>query len=289
MSDILHIKYRPRHFAEVVGQAVVVKSLAKLIERGGAQAFLLSGPSGTGKTTLARIAARAAGCSDQTLLEIDAATHTGVDAMRDIQMTLQYLPFGKTKARAVIIDEAHALSRQSWQSLLKIVEEPPPQVYWFFCTTEGGKVPPTIKTRCASFTLKLVADGDLLALVNRIAAKEKINISDSICNVIVKEALGSPRQALVNLALCRDVKDYKEAADILRSAMQSDPVLELCRFLIKGGSWTRAVGLVEKLSDEAPESVRIVVCNYVASVLRNAKSDREAVHGLHILDAFSPP
>lgn len=289
MTQPLHVKYRPHTFKEVVGQSAVVTSMSKLIARKGSHSFLLSGPSGVGKTTLARIAAHEVGCEDKDLMEIDAATHTGVDAMRQIQETLRYRPFGNTKARAIIVDEAHGLSRQAWEALLKVVEEPPEHIYWFFCTTQLGKVPATIKTRCTSYALKSVADRDLGVLLDDVIASEKIKISDSIADLVIKEALGSPRQLLVNLALCQDLTDHKKAAEVLRSALTSDPVLELCRYLVKGGSWAKAMNLVGKLSEENPESVRIVICNYLATVLKGTNSDQPARNLLHILEAFSMP
>lgn len=289
MNDSLHTKYRPSRFEDVIGQGAVVASLSKVIERNSAQAFLLCGPSGTGKTTLARIAAEAKGCAFKDILEIDAATFTGVDAMRDIQEKIRYRPFGKTMGRAIVIDEAHGLSKQAWNSLLKVIEEPPPHVSFFFCTTEVGKVPATIKTRCAAFTLKPVAERDLTQIVNRVMKAEKFNLTVEIRDLVVKEAMGSPRQALVNLALCRDITDRKEAADVLRTASVADGPIELCRFLIRGGSWMKAMAIIGKLVDENPESIRIIVCNYFGKVAMGSKSDKDAMAALSVIDNFATP
>lgn len=291
MTDmVLHTKYRPQVFDDVVGQEAVVRSMASVIDRGGSHAFLLCGPSGTGKTTLARIAANEAGCDTKQSIEVDAATNNGIEAMRGVQDALRYKPFGKLKGRSIIIDECHALSKPAWQSLLKSVEEPPEHVFWFFCTTEPAKVPATIKTRCTAYTLKAVKDTVLLQLVEDIAKLEKIKLNESVADLIVKEAMGSPRQALVNLELCRDIKDRKAAADVLRTALETDGVINFCRFVIDGkGSWPKAMAILADLSDENPESVRIVVCNYLAAALRNAKSDDQALRLLPMLDAFSTP
>src|SRR5205823_1471975 len=88
---------------------------------------------------------------------------------------------------------------------------------------------------------------------------------------------------------CKGVKTKREAADVLRTALEGDATLELCRFLMKGGSWLKAMAIIDKLKDDNPESVRIVVCNYVASVLKNSKGDQEAVRVLSMLEAFSTP
>lgn len=287
--SVLHTEYRPERLEDVIGQDAAVRALSGLIKRGESRAFLLSGPSGCGKTTLARIGARLLGCQPKDLLEIDAATHTGIDSMRQVQELTQYKPFGKSKMRAVIIDEAHAVSRQAWQSLLKSIEEPPEHVAWFLCTTDPGKVPQTIKTRCSALTLRAVPEPEMRKLYARVAEAEAIKLLPEVRDAVIREAQGSPRQMLVNMALCRDARSRKEASALLRDARESEPVAELCKFLMQRGSWPSAATLLEKLADEPPESVRIGVCNYLGGALRRASSDKQACAILALLEPFVEP
>jgi len=189
----------------------------------------------------------------------------------------------------VIVHNCHSLSKNAWQSLLKITEKPPEHAFWFFCTTEPSKVPDTIKTRAASYTLRDVPNTDLGKLYDKVAEAEDLELPGDVGDTIIKEARGSPRQLLVNLELCRNARSRKEASELLHTASQSDAMIELCRFLVKGGSWMKAMGLLEQLDGENPESIRIVVANYMASVAKGAKTDRAACHALGILDAFSQP
>jgi DNA polymerase III gamma/tau subunit len=288
MSEPLHQAYRPGEWDEVIGQRAIVTQLRRVLDKGSSRAFVFAGPSGVGKTTCARIAARSAGCTLGNVLEQDAAKNSGVDAMRRVTEVAAYLPMDGKK-RAFVIDECHGLSKQAWDSLLKIVEESPKHALWFFCTTDARKLPATLKTRCTWFTFKLVPDGEILDLVRDIAKLEKIKIGDTVVDMIVKQARGSPRQALVDLAKLDGVTDRKIAAELLNTVLESDATIELCRFMFKPGSWMKAMAITSKLEGQSPEGVRIIVCRYFEAVLRGSTSDAKVAHALSILEAFCSP
>ena len=286
MTQPMHVRYRPTAFDEVLGQGNVAHSMEAALRSGDSRAFLLSGPSGCGKTTLSRIGAHFIGCSPENVIEIDAATHTGVDDVRALQEVLSFIPFGENTNRAVIVDECHRLSANARDSLLKVIEEPPEGVYWFLCTTEPGKVPVTIKTRCNSYTLNSVKEDDLGELLDWVCEEEKIEMSEDVADMCVHEAHGSPRQLLVNIATCRDAETKKDAADLLKTALDSEPVRDLCQLLLNNGSWIKAMKIVEKMENESPESVRIVICRYMTKVLMGKKNHAEIRACLGILEAF---
>lgn len=291
-NGALYNLYRPQSWDELVGHSAEIDALAASIKRGRDHAYLFSGLAGTGKTSTARIAAHELGCEEMGLMEIDAATNTGIDAMRIIQDMSRRFAFG-SPVRAFIVDEAASLSRQSWESLQKIVEEPPDHVYWFFCTTQPTKVPKTIQTRCFPVTFKALRDEEIRSIINRVAKAERIKLPSKVDDLICMEAQGSARQALVYLAKVRDVKDYRDAASIMHRVVEDDPVREFCRFLCGFGgkkrTWARAMGLLSALGDENPESIRIVVALYAGKVLSSTKSDDEARYLLGVLEAFATP
>ena len=286
-----HVKYRPRSLKDVVGQGAVVKSLQDAVKKATRpHAFLFTGPSGTGKTTLSRILAAGLGCSPSNILEVDAASNSGIDAMREVTSTLRYQGFGETPNRAIIIDEAHALSKAAWQSMLKPIEEPPAHVFFFICTTEAGKVPETIVTRCHNYLLKPVKFDDIMDLLERVADAEGLSTPDAVLQMAGRACSGSPRQALVMLSMIQDCEDPDEAARLLETPLENKEVIDLCRLLLKGDlDWKKLTGTLKAMPDMSAESVRIVIVNYLAACIMGARSEGEAGRLLDVLHEFSKP
>lgn len=290
----LHTKYRPEKFEDVLGQDAAVRSLKRVVKDARSHAFIFTGPSGTGKTTLARILATEFAGSDRSavnLEEVDGASESGADAARALVTRSLYRAIGGSPIKFIIIDEAHRLSAAAWTVMLKPVEEPPPHVYYAFCTTEVAKIPKAIITRCLRYDLKPVKEELLLDLLVKVADDEKIQVSDDIIEAIAENSNGSPRQALVYLEECLSCKSINEAREIMRNAGQSKELIDLARWLVAGKaqSWAEAVKYLKALEGQEAESCRIVLSNYFAAVLMNTKNDKSAVKILNLIDAFKTP
>ena len=218
---VLARKYRPETFADLVGQDAMVRTLKNAFEADRiAQAFIMTGIRGTGKTTTARIIAKGMNCigPDGTggpttqpcgvcehcvaiaegrhvdVLEMDAASRTGVGDIREIIESVHYAP-GAARYKIYIIDEVHMLSTSAFNALLKTLEEPPPHVKFIFATTEIRKVPVTVLSRCQRFDLRRIEPEVMLALLRRIAGAEGAAITDDALALITRAAEGSARDA----------------------------------------------------------------------------------------------
>jgi DNA polymerase III gamma/tau subunit len=182
----------------------------------------------------------------------------------------------------------HTASRLPHAILLKPVEEPPQHVYWVFCTTDAGKIPRTISTRCLRYELKPVKDEIIYELLSGICETERLQVSDDILEAIAENAQGSPRQSLVYLESCAHAKTPAEANAAMRAVGQSGEVINLCRWLIAGRahSWAEAAKHVTALDGVDAEGCRIAIVNYLSAVLLNTKSNDKAKQLLGLLEPF---
>ncbi|MEE3625922.1 DNA polymerase III subunit gamma/tau [Nitrospirillum sp. BR 11752] len=219
---VLARKYRPRNFDELIGQDALVRTLRNAIQSGRIhQAYMLTGVRGVGKTTTARIIARALNCvgpdgqggptvspcgvceqcvsisqdRNVDVIEMDAASNTSVDNIREIIEGVRYAPAG-ARYKVYVIDEVHMLSRSAFNALLKTLEEPPPHVKFVFATTEIRKVPVTVLSRCQRFDLRRVDQGTLQAHFGRIADQESVPVEAEALSLIARAADGSVRDGL---------------------------------------------------------------------------------------------
>ena len=189
----LYRKYRPQKFSEVLGQEHIVKVLKSSIELGKiSHAYIFSGSRGTGKTSVARIFAREIGTSPADIIEIDAASNTGVDNIRELNESASTLPF-ESPYKVYILDEAHMLSKGAWNALLKTLEEPPKHVIFILATTEFEKIPETVISRCQTFSFKKPSQKILKEVALEIAQKEGCQIEPASAELIALLGDGSFR------------------------------------------------------------------------------------------------
>ena len=213
----LYRKYRPNTFDEVMGQDHIVSALQQAAESGKpAHAYLFSGSRGVGKTSIARIFARALGTSENDIYEMDAASNTGVDNMRELSEAANTLPFN-SKYKVYILDEVHMLSKSAFNAFLKTLEEPPRHVIFILATTETNKVPETVISRCQHFAFRTPTVEVLRQIILHVAKSEKIKIATEAVDLVAILGDGSFRDTLGILQKVGDMA----GGEITREAVEN--------------------------------------------------------------------
>lgn len=277
----LYRTYRPKDFEEIAGQEHITRTFKNALKNNKiAHAYLFSGPRGTGKTSIAKIIAKAVNCihapvsnpcnecdvcvginknTISDVIEIDAASNNGVDEIREIRDKVKYLP-GVSAYKVYIIDEVHMLSQGAFNALLKTLEEPPKHVIFILATTEPHKIPATIHSRCQRFDFRGVSVPEMINRMNTIIDNEAISISNEAVKVIAESAEGGMRDAISLLDQVVSYTDKKvNVNDVhaIRGTVSNEKLLSIAESIYKNDS-VKAIKLLDELVDLGKESQRLV-------------------------------
>lgn len=282
----LYNKYRPSNLEQIKGNSNLVATLKSMLDHKDScpHAFLLFGPTGCGKTTIARIISNDLGCVGGDINEVNSADFRGIDTSRDIIRKSYYLA-GEGTNRIWIIDECHKMTTDAQNALLKILEEPPAHVYFVLCTTEPNKVISTIRGRCINLQVNPLNESQMYGLLRGVVRKEEEDLDKEVYDQIVQDSLGLPRNALTILEKVLSVSKEDRLSIAKQTAAQQNAVIDLCRALLKGTSWKPIKDILNGLREQEPEDIRRGVLGYCQAVLLKGDNDRAA----RIIEEFWEP
>ena len=282
----LYLKYRPKTLEEIQGNAEVSGALEGMLGdlRVCPHAFLLSGPTGCGKTTIGRIIATRLECKGSDFREIDSADFRGIDTVREIRKQSQFKSL-EGPCRVWLIDECHKMTNDAQNALLKILEDTPKHIYFILCTTDPHKLLKTIQGRCSHFVVKPLNDNQMFRLLRKVVKAEGQELPKVVYDQISQDSFGHPRNALQILDQVLRVEPEQRLTVAKQSAEEQSESIELCRSLINGDGWKKVSGILNGLKEQDPEGIRRHVMGYAQAVLLKAESDKAAL----VIEEFLEP
>jgi DNA polymerase III gamma/tau subunit len=282
--ELVH-KYRPKRLKDVIGQKEASAMLLSMVTKKKIpHAILFSGPSGVGKTTFARIMKEKLKCHESDYMEINAAKERGIEMARDISNRASLAPFSGG-SRVWCLDEAHKLTSDAQNGLLKVLEDPPKSAYFILCTTEPSKIIKTIRSRCTEIALKTVPTDEVEAYVKTIAKKEKIDLSEEEAVKIADVSEGCVRDAVKILDAISGIEDAEERSNAIRRSSTEEEAINLARCLMDSRKqWQDCAKILQGIEDD-PEGVRQLVLSYCRSVILKSGMKRAA----HIMECLREP
>lgn len=282
----LYQEYRPDSFEGVLGNTETVEALKNMVssKEKCPHAFLLSGPTGCGKTTLGRILASELGCVGNDFREVDSADFRGIDTVREIRKQANYKPL-EGKTRVWLIDECHKMTNDAQNALLKILEDTPSHVYFILATTEPEKLLGTIKGRCSSFQVRQLTEKEMIRLLRSVVKAEEESLEKEVYYQIYQDSLGHPRNAMTILEQVLNVEPELRLETAKRTAEQQSQSIELCRALIGKKGWKTVSAILTGLKTQDPEGIRRQVLGYAQSILLKGENSQAAL----VMEEFIEP
>lgn len=288
----LYQTYRPQTFSEIVGQKPIIRTLQNALKRDRiSHAYLFAGPKGVGKTSMARILAKAMNCaqgpaaepcntchacraitasSSFDVTEMDAASQRGIDDIREIRSRSILAP-AEGRVKFYIIDEAHQLTDAAWNALLKLIEEPPPHLHFVFCTTEADKVPETVRSRCQTFLFARPSVEEIQTALRHIAETESIEAADASIALISEQAHGSLRDAISLLDQLATGVNGTLDEESARELMGLIPAEQLSEFgaALAAKEVAGAIGLIGAMASAGADFSRVLrdLADYLRKLL----------------------
>jgi len=291
---MLYQNARPTKLEEMVGNKLTIDSIKNILKKDvkdQPHVILLYGPTGCGKTTLARIIASELGCNELSILEINAANTRGIDSTRDIAKDAFIRPM-VGDAKVYIFDESQQLTRAAQEALLKILEDHPMYCYFIFCTTSPENIIKTIINRCSDFQLSLLGEEDVIQLLSNCCKKFSLNIREDVLQGIAYVCEGSPRSALILLEKVIGLDDEEEVFEILNRGTDNQvDIWDLCNLLImeekmRVKRWKSIFKIFGKI-DEDSESVRRAINTFLMRQLLTCDDDEQARNLAKLMNIFS--